>query len=175
MKRKPDIETVVKKNIYILYSLRSKSEKLVRDLNKNKDFHAFIPTMEYYRRDIDALSKKVLYPGYVFIKTDYSQRQFDEFLYNTFKTREEGIIRELKVKDCNALSETEMNYFNMLFDRWGVLRMSYAVMFDNKRMVVSRGPLKGMDKHIIKIDKHNRYAYLDSKILDKKLVAGLWI
>ena len=175
MNKKPDIERDIKEHIFILYSLRSKSEKLVRDINKNKDLHAFIPTIEYYRRDSDSLAKKQLYPGYVFVKTDYSQRKFDEYLYNTFKTKDDGIIRELKVKNCNCLSPKEQNYFNLLFDRWGVLRMSYAVMFDKKHMVISRGPLKGFDKHIMKVDKHNRYAYLDSEILDKKLVAGLWI
>lgn len=175
MKNKIDIERDIKENIFIIYSLKSKSEKLVKDINKNKDMHAFLPTIEYYRRDIDGLAKKLLYPGYVFVKTDYNQKQFDEYLYNTFKTKDEGIIRQLKIKETTCLTEQELNYFNLLFDRWGVLRMSYAVMFEKKRMVISRGPLKGFDKHIIKIDKHNRYAYLDSTILNEKLVAGLWI
>lgn len=175
MKSKRDITTDIKENIYIIYSLRTKSEKLARDINKNKDMHAFLPTIEYYRRDKDELAKKVMYPGYVFVKSDYSQDDFDEYLYNTFKTKDEGIVRQLKVKQTSCLTKTEQNYFNLLFDRWGVLRMSYAVMFDKKNMVISRGPLKGFDKHIVKIDKHNRYAYLDSAILGKKLVAGLWI
>lgn len=175
MKKKVDIERDIKENIFILFALKTKAERITRDLNRNENMHAFIPTMEYYRRDIDGLAKKILYPGYIFVKTDLSQRQFDEYLYNTFKTKEEGIIRELKVRNCKALSAEELDYFNLLFDRWGVLRMSYAVVFDNKRIVVSRGPLKGFDKHIVKIDRHNRYAYLDSKILDKRLIAGLWV
>ena len=42
MKSKPDITTDIKENIYIIYSLRTKSEKLARDINKNKDMHAFL-------------------------------------------------------------------------------------------------------------------------------------
>lgn len=176
MKKKVDIERDIKKNIFILFSLQNKSEKLVRDLNKNSDLHAFMPTMEYYRRDIDGIAKKLMYPGYVFVKSDYSQKQFDEFLTNNYSLNgEDGIIRQLKVNGTVCLTDEELNYFNLLFDRWGVLRMSYAVYFDKKRMVISRGPLKGFEDEIIKIDRHNKIAKLGVKMLGKTLVAGLWL
>lgn len=161
-------------NIYVLYSLTAKSEKLCRDINKNKDLYAFRPVIEYYRRDIDSLDTKVMYPGYVFVKTEYDQKEFDEYLFNTFKTKEEGIVRELRIKGTTALTEEEMNYFNLLFDKKGILRMSYVVTFNKRTCVVSRGPLKGFDKHIKKVDRHNKLAYLDSKLLGKDMVAGLW-
>ena len=161
-------------NIYVLYSLTAKSEKLCRDINKNKDLYAFRPIIEYYRRDRDELDKKLMYPGYVFVKTEYDQKKFDEYLFNTFKTTEEGILKELKVKGTTPLTKEEMNYFNLLFDDKGILRMSYVVTFNKKTCVVSRGPLKGFDKHIVKVDRHNKLAYLDAKFLGKDMIAGLW-
>ena len=71
---------VMKENWYVLFVLVAKEKKLCSVLTK-KGLNAFIPQMEYYRRDIKGNALKSLFPGYIFIKSEMNQSDFDNFLY----------------------------------------------------------------------------------------------
>ena len=70
---------VMKENWYVLFVLVAKEKKLCSVLTK-KGLNAFIPQMEYYRRDIKGNALKSLFPGYIFIKSEMNQSDFDNFL-----------------------------------------------------------------------------------------------
>lgn len=159
---------------YILFSLSHKVDRLVKQLNKKKDIKAFVPMLEYYRRDINDYALKPLFPGYIFVKSNLNQEEFDLLLMN-MKEEKNGLIKQLKYEDVNALRKEEITLLDKLLDDNFVLRMSLASLDDNKRVVVYHGPLKYFEKNIVKVDKHNRLAYLDIKFLDRYVQAGLYV
>lgn len=161
-------------NWYILFSLTQKSEKLVKQLNTKKDIYAFIPQMEYYRRDIKDNALKPLFPGYVFVKSKLNQNDFDLLLMN-MNEEKDGLIKQLKYRDTNALREDEIVLLKKLLDDQYILRMSQANLDNHKKAVIYTGPLRHFEKNIIKVDKHNKMAYLDIKFLDRYIQAGLSI
>ena len=86
----------------------------------------------------------------------------------------DGVIRQLKYKDTSALSDEEIDMFNKLLDEEYVLRLSYAYLEDNKA-IVYKGPLKYYQDSIVKVDKHDRVAYLDISFMERYIKASLMI
>ena len=151
-------------NWYVLFVLVVKEDKLCSLLRK-KGLDAFIPMYEYYRRDIKGNAIKPLFPGYIFVRSNLEQLDFDQFLFN-IKEPKEGLIKELKKADVSA--------FHQLLDDEGILRMSQAFIED-KRAKIYKGPLVHYQDHIVKVDKHNKLATLDLEFMDRRFVAGLEI
>ena len=141
-------------NWYILFALSAKLQKLLKILNNKKELYAFIPLIEYYRRDIKGYALKPLFPSYIFIKTKLNQTQFD-ILLASMKEDKDGLIKQLKYKDVAALSQEEINMFEGLLDSFGVLKMSQAYLIHHKAKIIE-GPLQDFENEIIKIDKHKK-------------------
>lgn len=160
-------------NWYILYCLKWKMDKLVKQLNQHDGIDAFVPQLEYYRRDIDGYAYKPLFANYVFVKASIDQRSFDLLLSHMIEVRDD-IIAQLKYEEVSALREEEVRLLEQLLDDSHVLRMSKAVLKE-KRAKVYEGPLKRFEKNIKKVDKHNRLAYLDIAFMNREIQAGLVI
>lgn len=156
-------------NIYVLFNRQNKTKYLLRLLNKS-GLLSFVCKMEYYRKDRDSIEEKELYPGYIFIKSELNQLDFDKQLSSI--NDKYGLIKQLKSEGLPALSKEEQYLFDILFDDLGVLKMSYCTLIKN-RAYVHEGPLKGLDSFIIKYDKPQRLAYLNVKILNIVVKVGL--
>lgn len=157
-------------NWYVLFALVAKEKKLCSVLTK-KGLNAFIPQIEYYRRDIKGNALKPLFPGYIFVKNEMTQSDFDYFLYRLAEQKD-GLIRQLKEDGVTALRDEEIEMFDNLLDSRGILKMSQAFIKDNKAIITS-GPLVHYKDHIIKIDKHNKLAYLDMEFMNRRILVGL--
>lgn len=161
---------VSKENWYVLFVLVAKSDKLCSLLNK-KGINAFIPQIEYYRRDIKGNALKPLFPGYIFVKSEMDQSDFDNFLYKLGEQKD-GLIKQLKEDGVSALRDEEIEMFNKLLNTEGILEMSQAFIED-KRAKVIEGPLIYYQNHIVKVDKHNKLAYLDIEFMNRQILVGL--
>ena len=161
---------VSKENWYVLFVLVAKSDKLCPLLNK-KGINAFIPQIEYYRRDIKGNALKPLFPGYIFVKSEMDQSDFDNFLYKLGEQKD-GLIKQLKEDGVSALRDEEIEMFNKLLNDEGILEMSQAFIED-KRAKVIEGPLIYYQNHIVKVDKHNKLAYLDIEFMNRQILVGL--
>ena len=161
---------VMKENWYVLFVLVAKEKKLCSVLTK-KGLNAFIPQMEYYRRDIKGNALKSLFPGYIFIKSEMNQSDFDNFLYK-LEDQRDGLIRQLKKDGISALRKEEIEMFKKLLNNEGILEMSQAFIED-KKAVVTKGPLIYYQDHIVKVDKHNKLACLDLKFMNIQILVGL--
>ena len=161
---------VSKENWYVLFVLVAKSDKLCSLLNK-KGINAFIPQIEYYRRDIKGNALKPLFPGYIFVKSEMNQSDFDNFLYKLGEQKD-GLIKQLKEDGVSALRDEEIEMFNILLNDEGILEMSQAFIED-KRAKVIEGPLIYYQYHIVKVDKHNKLAYLDIEFMNRQILVGL--
>ena len=159
-------------NWYVLFVLVVKEDKLCSLLRKN-GLDAFIPMYEYYRRDIKGNAIKPLFPGYIFVRSNLEQLDFDQFLFNSREPKD-GLIKGLKKADVSALRDDEIKMFEYMLDSKGILRMSQAFIED-KRAKIYKGPLVHYQDHIVKVDKHNKLATLDLEFMDHRFVAGLEI
>lgn len=159
-------------NWYVLFVLVVKENKLCSLLRKN-GLDAFIPMYEYYRRDIHGNAIKPLFPGYIFVKSNLEQLDFNQFLFN-IKEPKDGLIKELKKVDVSALRDDEIKMFEYMLDSKGILKMSQAFIED-KRAKIYNGPLVHYQDHIVKVDKHNKLATLDLEFMDRRFVVGLEI
>lgn len=159
-------------NWYVLFVLVVKENKLCSLLRKN-GLDAFIPMYEYYRRDIHGNAIKPLFPGYIFVKSNLEQLDFNQFLFS-IKEPKDGLIKELKKADVSALRDDEIKMFEYMLDSKGILKMSQAFIED-KRAIVYKGPLVHYQDHIVKVDKHNKLATLDLEFMERRFVVGLEI
>lgn len=161
---------VIEENWYVLFVLVAKEKKLCSVLTK-KGLNAFIPQMEYYRRDIKGIALKSLFPGYIFIRSEMKQSEFDDFLYR-LEDQRDGLIKQLKEDGVSALRKEEIKMFKKLLNEKGILEMSQAFIED-KKAIVTDGPLVYYQDHIVKVDKHNKLAYLDIEFMNRQILVGL--
>ena len=138
----------MKDNWYVLFALVAKENKLCSVLRR-KGLDAFIPKIEYYRRDIKGNTLKMLFPGYIFVRSEMKQCDFDNLLYELGEQRD-GLIKQLKDDGVTALRDEEIEMFNKLLNSEGILEMSQAFIEDNKAKVIY-GPLIHYQDHIVKI------------------------
>lgn len=165
------------KNWYILFVQVEKQSQICTML-QNEGIHAFLPMMEYYRRDSKGIAVKPMFPGYVFVKSELGQKEFDEFLESR-KGCLWGFIKQLKEDGAAAMHAGEVAFFEHLLDEDGVVRMSYGyVSLTGKRKgkaVVTAGPLGYFQERICKVDRHDKMACLDVEFRKQKVLVGLTI
>lgn len=159
-------------NWYVLFVLAPKQEQ-ISQLLCERGLKAFVPKMEYYRRDSRETAVKPMFPGYIFIRTALTQTEFDRLLAG-LGDQKDGMIRQLKEEGASALRKEEQEYFMHLLDEDGVAKMSLAYLKKGKAKV-TEGPLAYFEDHIVKVDKHNRAAWLDLEFMDRRIMAGLTI
>lgn len=142
---------------------------------------AFLPLMEYYRRDRKCIETKLMFLGYIFVRTDLSRSE----LYDVCKALAKPVrarllddISSLWDKETDSicdLTAEEESFFDTILDEVGIERMSRGYLDDDDRAVVMEGPLKYFADRIVKLDKRNWLAWLDMKIEGQLVKAGLHI
>lgn len=158
-------------NYYVLFCQTVKTEKICQRLNEYDEIQVFIQKMERYFRLKDIIELQVMFPGYLFIKTELSQMEFDSLLLSMNEKRD-GIIKELKKKEVTALTDDEIELLHHLLDKDAILRMSEGHK-EKGKTVVTKGPLLFFQKDIIDSDKRDQLAVLNVKFLDRNIIAGL--
>ena len=161
------------KNWYILFVQTEKQRQLCFFLEQ-EDVHAFLPMMEYYRRDRKGLAEKPMFPGYIFVQSELTQKEFDSLL-DSMEERRWGFIRQLKEEGRSALTEEEKAFFQWLLDDGGTARMSYGYLNPAGKAVITCGPLIGCERHIRKADRHNRLVLMDFAFREEPVKLGLTI
>lgn len=161
----------IKMNIYVLYCQVIKTEKVCNMLNRKEGIYAFIPRMETYLHTSDEVILKVMFPGYVFVKTTLLQEEFDALLMLSHDEKH-GIIKELKKQDVAALTDDEIQLLSKLLNAQGILQMSTGYK-ENGKTIVTDGPLRFFQDAIIKTDKRDMIAILDVNFLNRNIKAGI--
>lgn len=162
-----------KLNWYILFSKTEKQSQLCSLLCK-EGIHAFLPVMEYYRRDRKELDKKIMFPGYIFIQSEKNQEEFDSIL-ESMEDRCWGLIKQLKDEGKAALTKEEGEFFHCFLDESGEAKMSYGYLNGMNKVIITHGPLVGYEKLIKKMDKHNHLVFLNFIFKDCPVKFGLTI
>lgn len=159
------------------YAARCKTgrtEKLVSALNKQENMYAFMPKSERYFGRNGQLVKfvvKEIYPDYIFIKSNLDQEAFDEQFKEYFKTIN-GFVDLLEYKNTYPLTSEEQLLLEKLLDNTDTIKHTKGMIVD-RRFVPTDGPLVGLEDMIKKVDKHRRFATLDTEILTGKLFVAI--
>jgi transcriptional antiterminator NusG len=95
-----------------------------------------------------------LFPGYLFLET----RDLSAQLYQTIR-RTEGFVRFLPDNQEIVPLDSESHRLIRHFLSHGEVLQESRVYFDeNNRIIVKEGPLKGLEGHIVKVDRRKRRA-----------------
>lgn len=158
-------------NWYVLFVMGGKEKQICEFLNQEYDnWKAFIPSIEiiHTRQGKEYLIEKPMFPSYLFIESSITQKEFQDILKNV-KQKKSGIIKELKFdEETPALRDYERNYLE------GLLNDHYKVTpsvgyIEHDRVMITDGPLKGYESHIVRIDRHKKKAVLSLDLLDKEI------
>lgn len=158
-------------NYYVLFCQSLKIEKLYQTFNLKKDTTAFIPKMEKYICSKDKIIIQTMFPGYLFIKTNMDQTEFDTLLL-FMKEERDGVIRELKKEEVSALTKEEIKLLDILLNEQYILVMSKGYKVNGRTKIIE-GPLKELEEYIVAVDKKSHEAVLNIEFLNKKLKAGI--
>lgn len=177
----------------VLYIRDIEQQKLKGAIGRNlpgEHGEAFIPRMELYRRGEKKVKEVSIFPGYVFIYTDFDMKEIHGVLRNcraelnaafkelAFTERWMGDPDSLyqepedgNLCDLSDLDEEEADFLDLLRQGDGLLAMSCGYE-ENKKYHVMEGPLKAYEDKIQKVDKHNRKAFLRFEINGRQVRAG---
>ena len=158
-------------NYYVLYCQTLKCEGVCRRLNGKGKLQAFIPQMESYHRLSNQILLKTMFPGYVFIKSELNQSEFDALL-SSLSDERNGIIKELKKSEVSALTKDEIDLYQRLWNQNGILVMSEGYK-ENGKTIVTKGPLLSFQEEIVATDKRDMVAVLKLTFLDRNIKAGI--
>lgn len=116
----------------------------------------FIPYYEQMKRYCGKWHKerRILFPGYVFLVSDDKERLHFELKKVIGLTKLIGIGDEIV-----ALKEEEVEFLTAFGKEEQIVEMSEGII-ENDKVIVKKGPLKGNEGLIKKIDRHKRRAYL---------------
>ena len=134
---------------------------------------------------------KPLFPGYVFIRTDMGICELHEFV-RAHRTDVMTFVRELALRErmvsgeqtlreggvdedkyeLKDLTEEETEFLDLMLDDEGILRMSVGYI-EKSSYFIMEGPLKAFKGQIVKVDRHNRRAFLDFGFRGSVIKAGL--
>lgn len=160
---------------YVLY-VKSNTEKRVADdilrsgLSGGYAVEPFCPETEFYYRKAGAAKdecyrKRLLFPAYVFIETDMPEQEFSR-AYSSYVYDSQDIIRLLRYgkTDRIALPLDERQRLEFLLKGKRCLDRSVGVI-EGDRVIITCGPLMGMEGLIKEINRHNRTATLKTELL----------
>lgn len=97
--------------------------------------------------------------------------EFYDFL-RTLSEKSNSLIKLLDKPDVSALKKTEIQMLEHLMDPIYIVRMSIAYL-ENRKAIIVKGPLKFFQDNIVKVDKHDRVAYLDLVFMEHRIKLGL--
>ena len=149
---------------YIVY-VRSASEHIVLNILEQRldrnFFKIFIPRFEsiFVRKNASRVVTRPLFPGYIFIESVLNDLEFNNKTKIIFRSVD-SVVRLLKYdENLFAMNIIEKQVLEKLLDEQYCIRLSYCYK-EGDKVVVIKGPLKGLESSIVKINAHKRKATL---------------
>ena len=154
---------------YLLYVKGGKEDEICEFL-KTQGFDAFYPKKKivYKKQGIRTLVDKPMFPNYIFVESELDHVDFSSEI-SMLKCIKDGIVREVKYDNegTSALYEQEQLFLEKLLGRNKVVEYSVGFI-ENDRVVITEGPLVGLESNIIRIDRHKRICTLEIEMLGQK-------
>lgn len=156
-------------NIYILFVLRRYENKIRDFINTYHDMEAVVPSrIKLIKKKTEVFKEEqLLFPGYVFIKTSKENKEFRTFVQNYVYTIK-GFIKILSHldNDVAVLSSEEVYSITPFFKNEGLFESSVGFVKDDK-IVITSGPLMGLESQIKYINRHKKMAILEIPLFNE--------
>lgn len=123
----------------------------------------FIPYYEEKKKQNGTWNtlQKVLFPGYIFMITEDVEKLF--FHLKTI----EGMTKLIGTgQDIIPLKEEEITFLKRFGGEEQIVSMSEGII-EGTQVIITSGPLMGMEGLIQKIDRHKRKAWLDMELFGR--------
>lgn len=123
----------------------------------------FIPYYEEKKKQNGSWNtlQKVLFPGYIFMITEDVEKLF--FHLKTI----EGMTKLIGTgQDIIPLKEEEITFLKRFGGEEQIVSMSEGII-EGTQVIITSGPLMGMEGLIQKIDRHKRKAWLDLELFGR--------
>ena len=145
------------------------SERKTCEAVSSKVKRAFVPTKTVAKKTEGKWSEtdKPLFPGYLFADTD------DIDSLSAFLWKMEGFGKVLDTeREIYPIYGDEEEFVERLYERGGSFDLSTGYI-EGERIVITSGPLKGMEGLIRKIDRHKRTAYLRLSFFEREIMTSV--
>lgn len=158
---------------YIIDTNFSSNKKMFDLLNKQENIRAFIPKVEkwFKSHDLQEYQLRDMYPGYIFVETSFNEKEFKEKYLDLLKSVER-LGKVLEKDEFIALNSDERKMLSDLLDNSNSIRHSRG-KYNGDELEIFKGPLKGFEKDIKKINRHKRIAKVNFSILGKEMLLPL--
>lgn len=165
-----NLNSTFKEKWYVA-QVRSGQERIVRDfcadnIDSSVMADCFLPEYETMWKHAGEWKpvKKLLFPSYIFMVSD-DVEGLSKNLQNVPYP-----IHLLGAGDdaYTALANNERDWFLSFMDGSHCVRMSEGYI-EGDKVIVTRGPLLGLEGDIRKIDRHKRRAYLDATMFGRTM------
>ncbi|MBR0385208.1 MAG: antiterminator LoaP [Erysipelotrichaceae bacterium] len=165
---KPSKDTFVA-NWYVI-RVKTNDEENVRNLLVRHGFETKILTREFYRKkngSVD-ITSRMLFPGYLFVISEMEYREFDAFI-STIKYKYGHYMINLKNDNegTAALTESEIRWIEKLTGSKDVVEKSTGII-EGDRVIITEGPLFGLESNITYINRHKHIARLTMDFLGEE-------
>ena len=154
---------------YLLF-VKGGMEDEICDFLQTQGFDAFYPKKKvvYRKQGIKTLVDKPMFPNYIFIDSELDHVNFSSEI-SKLKYIKDGILKEVKYDNegTSALYEQEQIFLEKLLGRNRIVEYSIGFI-ENDRVIITEGPLMGLESNIIHIDRHKRVCTLQIEMLGQK-------
>ena len=142
------------------HNIRIQCNKKISDTIMER---CFIPYYEEKKKQNGTWNtlQKVLFPGYIFMITEDVEKLF--FHLKTI----EGMTKLIGTgQDIIPLKEEEITFLKRFGGEEQIVSMSEGII-EGTQVIITSGPLMGMEGLIQKIDRHKRKAWLDLELFGR--------
>lgn len=159
-------------NCYLIQVITGKEELYIKHAMKLASVHEFPCKLILPRRELTirkqgkhSTSIKPVFPGYVFWETDHAHPDIRQMLRRT-----PGFIRLIKDEQgvLLPLTEDDRRIISSITSDGEIARKSLVYFDKDNRVRVLKGPLKGEEGSIIKVDRRKRRVTVQINLHDKR-------
>lgn len=151
--------------IFVRTGKEHKVEQLLKEIMAT-EFTPFVPLIEKLFRSGGTVNReiKLLFPSYVFIKSELSCLEFIKSMSSIMYTHRD-IVRVLRYGDSEiAMRDNEKKIlFNLCNDEHCIEASKGIIVGD--RVYVQEGPLKGWESKLKKVNRHKREAWIEIEFM----------
>lgn len=122
--------------------------------------------------------EELLFPGYLFVISEYPEELYQALKRIPRMTRILGTDEKwtaMTAKDIETVRRLAAPQGKSLCERW---RMNFSEGYlKGDKIIITEGPLKGMESNISRIDRHKRLAWLSMEMMGqtREVAVGLEI
>ena len=156
------------KHWHVIQVLGGTEDRFIKQIQHDR-YVAFVPkkTKVFKRKDVLKKVEEPLFRGYVFVETDEDHLCFLYHLNDHIKPVK-GFLRLLR--HDRSIEETVLPHERAFIEKFTnhrkVIEVSIGVIVGDK-VIVTEGPLMGMESMIVRVDRHKRTAYLEVDFFDR--------